>query len=135
MSSISRASALKRRLVGVGKRLSRIHFSVACEAKGFTILESTRPTLSASPEMSALKSRLDNNLQSQLHHVSMNIADFAVVPPGDHAVSVFNHYVAVAADALSMKRRLGQTTLTFPFFSFAGQEPVANQSSKKRRAQ
>ena len=31
--------------------------------------------------------------------------------------------------------RLRQPTLTFPFFSFTGQEPVANQSPKKRRAE
>ena len=61
---------------------------------------------------------------------------FAIPPSRDHALGVIDHRIArKPLIRCSMKRGLGETTLPLPFFAFAGQQTVADQALKERRAQ
>ena len=59
-----------------------------------------------------VKERLGHNLQSQVHHVGLNIADLAVFPRLEHFLRVIHHKPAVVGDSLAIKCGLGQLTLT-----------------------
>jgi hypothetical protein len=50
----------------------------------------------------------------------------AMLPRRYRALGVLHHHVAIRADTLAMKRRLRQTSLTPPEFTFASDQTISD---------
>ena len=57
----------------------------------------------------------------------MNVANLTATPGREQALRVFDHYLAVTFDLLSLERGLCQPSLAPPEAAFAGQEAFAHQ--------
>ena len=79
-----------------------------------------------------IEERLDDDLEREPRHVFRDVAVFAVLPIRDRALRVVDPDVAVRADSLAVKRRLGQASLASPEVAFASDKPVADESMKER---
>src|SRR6266851_3111452 len=78
---------------------------------------------------------LNDNLESETQHVGMNIARLSRSPFVAGARRVVNHNLAVAANSLPMKSRLGQTSLTSPEVALTGYQAIADKTLKKIRTE
>src|SRR5260370_5427992 len=74
---------------------------------------------------------LHDNLKRETHHVGMNIAYLTRSPFVYGALRVVNHNLAVAANSLPMKSRLGQASLASPEVALAGYQAIADKTVNK----
>ncbi len=82
-----------------------------------------------------IEKRLDDDLQRETRHVACEVTPFAAFPLCNRALGILNHHIAVRADALPVKRGLGQAPLPPPEVAFARYQSIANQTMEERRAQ
>jgi hypothetical protein len=82
-----------------------------------------------------IEESLYDNLQSQPHHVAMNVPLLIRLPIRNRSLCEVHHHIAVRVDPLTMKSRLGKPTLALPFVVFAGQQSITDEALKKRGAE
>src|ERR1043165_8328762 len=74
---------------------------------------------------------LDNDLHRETRHVARDVAPFTGPPTRNRAFRILDHHVAVRADALPVKSRLGQASLTSPEVPFASHQSIANEAMEE----
>ena len=70
---------------------------------------------------------LGDDAHGELHHFLMDVADFAVLPGGQHFFGEGGHRIAVRRHALAMEGGLAQAALPQPSRAFVGQQALAQE--------
>ncbi len=83
------------------------------------------PISSASLPTSAAEQRFADDLQRQVHHFAVDVANVAVLPFACHRVGVFDHRAGIFGDPVAVKGRLDHSPLPQMGLALAGQQALA----------